>query len=88
MPMSSKAIQRKYGRPAAALGIFLFVVMYLNDGLFGGPSSRRSYRIQHDFGKDAEVKALAQPSRQRAVRKEFIHAWTGYQDHGWVCAPI
>ena len=88
MAMSSKAMQRKYGKPVAACAFFLMVFMYLTGGIFGnsGSSWSSTRRIQHDFGKD--VKSLAQTSRQRAVRKEFIHAWTGYQDHGWMADSL
>lgn len=77
-------MQRKYGRPVAAFAFFFIFLMYFRLGIFGDSSSSwtSSNKIQHDFGKD--VKSLAQISRQRAVRKEFIHAWTGYQDHGWM----
>lgn len=81
-------MQRRYGKPLAALAVFLMLVVYLNGDMFRSSSSgwSSSHRIQHDFGKD--VKSLAQTSRQRAVRKEFIHAWTGYQDHGWMADSL
>lgn len=39
-----------------------------------------SIRIQHDF----RSKSQRQPDRQQAVKKEFLHAWTGYRDHSWM----
>ncbi|KIV79485.1 hypothetical protein PV11_07045 [Exophiala sideris] len=37
-------------------------------------------RIQHNF----KGRSFAQPERQNAVKREFLHAWTGYQDHAWM----
>ena len=37
-------------------------------------------RIQYDFPKYSFV----DQQRRNAVRQEFIHAWTGYQDHAWM----
>jgi mannosyl-oligosaccharide alpha-1,2-mannosidase len=88
MAMTSKSMRRKYGKPVAAFALLLILIIYLNGGIFtpSGSSWSSSHKIQHDFGKD--VKSLAQASRQRAVRKEFIHAWTGYQDHGWMADSL
>jgi mannosyl-oligosaccharide alpha-1,2-mannosidase len=40
----------------------------------------RNTYIQHKF----KSKSLAQIERRNAVKREFMHAWTGYQDHAWM----
>lgn len=46
------------------------------------PRHRKSTTtIQYDFTTAA---SLAQAERLHAVQREFIHAWTGYKDHGWM----
>ena len=44
------------------------------------PLRRINVRIQHDFPK----RPLAQIDRRQFVKREFLHAWNGYEDHGWM----
>lgn len=70
----STAPQLKWLRPILAL-LALFLLFQI---LVSRTST--STRIQHHFSG----RHYAQPERQNAVKREFLHAWTGYQDHAWM----
>lgn len=57
---------------AGALALFV-AFHILSPWLSGG-----QVKIQHHFPKRSFLPA----DRRNAVRKEFLHAWSGYQDHG------
>ncbi|KAL6243062.1 hypothetical protein RBB50_010162 [Rhinocladiella similis] len=53
-------------------------IIFLFHFLTAGPSTPT--QIQYKFA----TTRLAQTERQNAVKREFLHAWTGYQDHAWM----
>ena len=65
--------------------VSLFV--YYSFDLFSRSGYRTSHRrsthkIQYNFPRGERAKSLAQEDRLYAVKKEFLHAWTSYVDHG------
>ncbi|GME32501.1 Class i alpha-mannosidase protein [Neofusicoccum parvum] len=41
-------------------------------------------RIQHDFAPESEEARRVRLERLKAVKSEFLHAWTGYKEHAWL----
>ncbi|KAJ5737973.1 hypothetical protein N7493_001128 [Penicillium malachiteum] len=41
-------------------------------------------RIQHEFGPEAWFERRERTQRQKAVKREFLHAWDGYKNHAWL----
>lgn len=60
-----------------------FILVAITIYTYGRVSTRpiRRTRTQHEFKTGSA--SLAQPERLKAVKREFVHAWTGYKDHAW-----
>ncbi|KAK5217897.1 hypothetical protein LTR99_003291 [Exophiala xenobiotica] len=70
----SKVPQKKLVKILLSFFTVLLVLYFLTTG------SSKPTQIQYKFKR----KSLAQHERQDAVKREFLHAWTGYQDHAWM----
>ncbi|KIW09846.1 hypothetical protein PV08_11947 [Exophiala spinifera] len=66
-------------RRAIAATLSVCAIVFLIHVVTVGPSAPT--QIQHRFPSS---RRLAQPERQDAVKREFLHAWTGYRDHAWM----
>ncbi|EXJ85889.1 hypothetical protein A1O1_06258 [Capronia coronata CBS 617.96] len=65
-------------RKRVKIAIALFTLLVILSFLSTSPS--KPTRIQHKFTRKAQI----QTARQNAVKREFLHAWTGYKDHAWM----
>jgi len=59
------------------LGTLLAVTIFLHLPTLTPP---KAMHTQHHL----KGRSLAQPTRQDAVKREFLHAWVGYKDHTWM----
>ncbi|KAF2875060.1 class I alpha-mannosidase-like protein [Massariosphaeria phaeospora] len=41
-------------------------------------------RIQHEFGLETDHNKAQREQRQAAVKKTFLHSWSGYRDRAWL----
>lgn len=80
----SNRTKRHFARYLLGLAFCIFV---LSGVKYVSPPSRRGNRIQHDFSGRASA-LLEDTDRLGAVRHEFLHAWTGYKEHGWLSDSI
>jgi mannosyl-oligosaccharide alpha-1,2-mannosidase len=77
--MMNKAMKRKLRRDGRYILLLPFLVIVAWTFHAQVEPVRSSFpvpRVQHNFGSNDTD--LAQTSRQRAVRQEFLHAWSGY----------
>lgn len=56
------------------------IAFLLLTNLIFRPFAAEKRKIQYDFPKYS----FLDQHRRDAVQKEFVHAWTGYQDHAWM----